>query len=47
MFGATTDILEIKVGHYTGKKAAIGCTVILCEQGAVAGGPAAKDVSKC
>jgi L-aminopeptidase/D-esterase-like protein len=37
MFGAITDILGIKVGHYTDKKAATGCTVILCEQGAVAG----------
>jgi L-aminopeptidase/D-esterase-like protein len=37
MFGAITDVLGIKVGHYTDKKAATGCTVILCEQGAVAG----------
>jgi L-aminopeptidase/D-esterase-like protein len=37
MFGAMTDVLGIKVGHYTDKKAATGCTVILCEQGAVAG----------
>jgi L-aminopeptidase/D-esterase-like protein len=37
MFGAITDVLGIKVGHYTDKRAATGCTVILCEQGAVAG----------
>ncbi|MDH4270294.1 MAG: P1 family peptidase, partial [Dehalococcoidia bacterium] len=37
MFGAITDVLGIKVGHYTHKKAATGCTVILCEEGAVAG----------
>jgi L-aminopeptidase/D-esterase-like protein len=37
MYGAITDVLGIKVGHYTDKKAATGCTVILCESGAVAG----------
>jgi L-aminopeptidase/D-esterase-like protein len=37
MFGAVTDVAGIKVGHYTDKQAATGCTVILCEQGAVAG----------
>jgi len=37
MFGAITDVPGIKVGHYTDKKAATGCTVILCESGAVAG----------
>jgi L-aminopeptidase/D-esterase-like protein len=37
MYGAITDILGIKVGHYTDKKAVTGCTVILCESGAVAG----------
>ena len=37
MFGAITDVSGIKIGHYTDKKAATGCTVILCEQGAVAG----------
>lgn len=37
MLSALTDVLGIKVGHYTDKKAATGCTVILCEQGAVAG----------
>ena len=37
MLNAITDIPGIKVGHYTDKKAATGCTVVLCEQGAVAG----------
>ena len=46
-YDAITDVLGIKVGHYADKKAATGCTVILCEQGAVAGVPATEDVSKC
>lgn len=37
MFGAITDVPGIKVGHYTDKRAVTGCTVVLCEQGAVAG----------
>jgi L-aminopeptidase/D-esterase-like protein len=37
MYGAVTDVAGIKVGHYTDKKAVTGCTVILCERGAVAG----------
>ena len=37
MYNAITDVPGIKVGHYTDKKAATGCTVILCETGAVAG----------
>jgi L-aminopeptidase/D-esterase-like protein len=37
MSGSITDVPGIKVGHYTDKKAATGCTVILCESGAVAG----------
>ena len=37
MFGAISDVPGIKVGHYTDKQAVTGCTVILCEQGAVAG----------
>jgi len=37
MYGAITDVPGFKVGHYTDKAAATGCTVILCEQGAVAG----------
>lgn len=34
---AITDVPGIKIGHYTDKEAATGCTVILCEDGAVAG----------
>jgi len=34
---AITDVPGIKVGHYTDKEAATGSTVILCEEGAVAG----------
>lgn len=37
MYNAITDVPGIKVGHYTDKDAATGCTVILCEDGAVAG----------
>lgn len=37
MYNAVTDIPGIKVGHYTDKEGVTGCTVILCEQGAVAG----------
>ncbi|MEG1547909.1 MAG: P1 family peptidase [Clostridia bacterium] len=37
MGGAITDINGIKVGHYTDKTARTGCTVILCEDGAVGG----------
>ncbi len=37
MFNAITDIAGIKVGHYTDKAAITGCTVVLCESGAVAG----------
>jgi L-aminopeptidase/D-esterase-like protein len=37
MFDAITDVPGIKVGHYTDKRAVTGCTVVLCEQGAVAG----------
>jgi len=34
---AITDVQGIKVGHYTDKEAATGCTVVLCEEGVVAG----------
>lgn len=37
MYNGITDIPGIKVGHYTDREAATGCTVILCEPGAVAG----------
>ncbi|MFA5078661.1 MAG: P1 family peptidase [Dehalococcoidia bacterium] len=37
MFNAITDVPGIMVGHFTDLNAATGCTVILCEGGAVAG----------
>jgi L-aminopeptidase/D-esterase-like protein len=37
MYDAVTDVTGIKVGHYTDKVGVTGCTVILCEEGAVAG----------
>jgi len=37
MYNAITDVPGIKVGHYTDLEAATGCTVILCEKGAVGG----------
>ena len=37
MHEAITDVPGIKVGHYTDLEAATGCTVVLCEQGAVGG----------
>ena len=37
MHNAITDVPGIKVGHYTDREAATGCTVILCEEGAIAG----------
>jgi L-aminopeptidase/D-esterase-like protein len=47
MYRFITDVSGIKVGHHTDEEAATGCTVVLCEPGAAAGVPAAKDVSKC
>jgi L-aminopeptidase/D-esterase-like protein len=35
--GALTDIAGLKVGHYTDTRRPTGCTVVLCEAGAVAG----------
>src|SRR6266700_1028193 len=37
MADSITDIPGIRVGHWTDLEAATGCTVVLCEQGAVAG----------
>ena len=37
MYGAITDVPDVKVGHYTDLTAATGCTVVLCELGATAG----------
>jgi L-aminopeptidase/D-esterase-like protein len=37
MADSITDIPGIRVGHWTDLEAATGCTVVLCEQGAIAG----------
>jgi L-aminopeptidase/D-esterase-like protein len=37
MSDTITDVEGIKVGHYTDREAATGCTVVLCERGAVGG----------
>ena len=37
MYDGITDVSGVKVGHYTDKRAVTGCTVVLCEGGAVAG----------
>ena len=37
MHNAITDVEGIKVGHYTDLEAATGCTVVLCEEGAIGG----------
>jgi L-aminopeptidase/D-esterase-like protein len=37
MNGGITDVPGLKVGHYTDLRAATGCTVVLCEEGATAG----------
>lgn len=36
-YDAITDIRGIRVGHWTDREACTGCTVVLCEVGAVAG----------
>ncbi|MCE2462423.1 MAG: P1 family peptidase [Dehalococcoidia bacterium] len=38
MTNAITDVAGIEVGHYTDRDAATGCTVVMCREGAVAGG---------
>lgn len=35
--GFITDVAGIKVGHFTDSRRPTGCTVVLCEQGAVTG----------
>src|SRR6266700_3281977 len=35
--GSITDVAGVKVGHFTDSRRPTGCTVILCEAGAVAG----------
>jgi L-aminopeptidase/D-esterase-like protein len=37
MRGAITDVAGLKVGHYTDRQGITGCTVVLCEGGAVGG----------
>ncbi|MDY6878200.1 MAG: P1 family peptidase [Chloroflexota bacterium] len=37
MHNAITDVAGIKVGHYTDREGVTGCTVVLCEGGAVGG----------
>ena len=37
MAGSITDVPGLKVGHFTDLASATGCTVVLCEQGAVPG----------
>ncbi|MCB0075600.1 MAG: P1 family peptidase, partial [Caldilineaceae bacterium] len=37
MRDALTDVPGLKVGHWTNPGAGTGCTVVLCEQGVVAG----------
>ncbi len=37
MLNSITDVAGIKVGHYTDTRRPTGCTVLLCEHGAVAG----------
>lgn len=37
MHNSITDVKGIKVGHYTDREGITGCTVILCEEGAVGG----------
>jgi L-aminopeptidase/D-esterase-like protein len=35
--GTLTDVRGVAVGHWTDREAATGCTVVLCEEGAVGG----------
>src|SRR6266498_3872264 len=35
--GSVTDVAGIKVGHFTDSRRPTGCTVILCEAGAIGG----------
>lgn len=37
MHNAITDVTGVRVGHFTNREAATGCTVILCPDGAVGG----------
>ncbi len=35
--GSITDVAGLRVGHWTDERGATGCTVVLCEEGAVGG----------
>jgi hypothetical protein len=37
LLDSITDISGLRVGHWTDRRAVTGCTVVLCEKGAVAG----------
>ncbi len=37
MYNAITDVQGIRVGHYTDQEGITGCTVVLCQEGAVGG----------
>jgi len=37
MYGSIVDVPGVRVGHYTDRVGATGCTVVLCESGAVPG----------
>ena len=37
MAGDITGVQGINVGHYTDRSAATGCTIVMCEDGAVGG----------
>jgi L-aminopeptidase/D-esterase-like protein len=37
LLDSITDVPGLRVGHWTDRRAATGCTVVLCEKGAVAG----------
>ena len=37
MHNAITDVAGVRVGHFTNREAATGCTVVLCPEGAVGG----------
>ena len=41
-----TGVPGIRVGHYTDRDAATGCTVVLCEEGAADGAVTARLVAR-
>ena len=40
-----TSVPGIKVGHFTDRREATGCTVVLCESGVVGGIPAITEIA--